>query len=89
MVAESQDRRRLAPRRQIAHACLAVWLATAGSVAGAEEAVDPALLEFLATWEAEDEDWFDVAVEEETNEARRAGATANERRPEEHNDGEE
>lgn len=89
MVAESQDRRRLAPRRQFAHACLAVWLATAGSVAGAAETVDPALLEFLATWEAEDEDWFDVAVEEETNEARRAGATASERRPEEQNNDED
>ena len=56
-------------KRRASGAWFCVCLLAAGPAAAAEPQADPAFLEFLAAWETEDEDWFDVAMDEETDAA--------------------
>jgi hypothetical protein len=44
--------------------------------AGADDEPDPALIEFLGAWEAEDEGWLDAAVATALDEAEPAGEPA-------------
>ena len=65
---------------------LCACLLAAGPAAPDEAPADPALLEFLAAWETEDEDWFDVAIEDETDAAGEGRPTTTVRPEEERDD---
>ena len=55
---------------------LLLALAALGTATQAEEAVDVELLEFLGSWELEDEDWVAVTIEDLEEEQRAGGKEA-------------